>query len=284
MYTEARSRAAAPPADRQLARPGARLRFRDCGTGTALVMIHGWTLDLDMWNPQFEALGAEFRLICWDRRGFGLSSGRPSLGADVEDLRALCASLGLRSVAVLGMSQGARVAIQVAAESPELVSGLILDGPPATTLKGGTATEEDIPMAEYRALVREAGVEEFRRRWRSHPLVQLRNRDPGTRELLARMLDRYGAADLGEPESPRELRLPGPIEQPVLVISGEQDLPARRRSADLLAASLPRGERAVVPRAAHLPNLDNPTFYNALLRRFLQHCAHSHSSERIPHD
>jgi 3-oxoadipate enol-lactonase len=281
--TGGHTQAAFPPGDLELPRPDARLRFRDDGAGPTLVLIHGWTLDLEMWNPQVEALSDVFRIIRWDRRGFGLSSGRPSLAADIEDLRALCARLGLRSIAVVGMSQGARIASQLAAESPELVSCLILDGPPAATRKGGIATEEEIPITEYRSLVRELGVEAFRRRWRRHPLIQLRSTDPCTRELLDRMLERYGAADLREPEPAPDLSSPGSVEQPVLVISGEQDLPSRTRSADLLAAALPRCERAVVPAAGHLPNLDNPAFYNALLRRFLQRCTQPHSSQRVSH-
>ena len=277
--------AADPQADRELPRPDARLRFRDAGTGPAVLMIHGWTLDLDMWDLQAEALRDTFRVIRWDRRGFGLSSGRPGLAADVEDARALCAHCGVRSVAVLGMSQGARVATRLATESPELVSCLILDGPPVATLEGGTAVEEEIPIAAYRRIVREVGVEEFRKRWRRHRLVQLRSADPSTRELLDRMIDRYGAADLREPqpEAVPESSPPGSIDQPVLVISGQDDLPARVRSADILAAALPHCERAVIPGAGHLPNLDNPPFYSALLRRFLQRCSHPHSSIKVSH-
>ena len=65
-------------ADRHLSVPGARLRYRDEGAGPAVVFVHGWTLDLDMWEPQ-APLAAQLRLVRFDRRGFGLSSGtRPS--------------------------------------------------------------------------------------------------------------------------------------------------------------------------------------------------------------
>ena len=58
-------------ADRFLPVPGARLRFRDEGSGVALVLIHGWTLDLEMWSPQAQPLRDRFRIIRMDRRGFG---------------------------------------------------------------------------------------------------------------------------------------------------------------------------------------------------------------------
>ena len=49
-------------ADRHLSVPGARLRYRDEGAGPAVVFVHGWTLDLDMWDPQ-EPLAARLRLV-----------------------------------------------------------------------------------------------------------------------------------------------------------------------------------------------------------------------------
>ena len=55
---------------------GARLR---CAHGRRRVrrccLVHGWALDLDMWRPQFAALADRYRLIAFDRRGFGLSIG-----------------------------------------------------------------------------------------------------------------------------------------------------------------------------------------------------------------
>ncbi|HVS78395.1 MAG TPA: alpha/beta fold hydrolase, partial [Steroidobacteraceae bacterium] len=74
----------APP-DLYLPVAGALLRYRDEGAGPAVLLIHGWTLDLDMWEPQVAGLAGAFRLIRFDRRGFGLSSGRASVTADVRD-------------------------------------------------------------------------------------------------------------------------------------------------------------------------------------------------------
>jgi pimeloyl-ACP methyl ester carboxylesterase len=66
---------AAHPADRYIAVGDARLRYRDEGDGPAVILVHGWTLDLEMWDPQVAALSAAFRLVRFDRRGYGLSGG-----------------------------------------------------------------------------------------------------------------------------------------------------------------------------------------------------------------
>ncbi|MDE2264080.1 MAG: alpha/beta fold hydrolase, partial [Gammaproteobacteria bacterium] len=93
--------------DLYLRAPSALLRYRDEGRGPAVLLIHGWTLDLDMWEPQAAELGGSFRIIRFDRRGFGLSSGNASLGADVQDALSLCDELRIGRLACVGMSQGA---------------------------------------------------------------------------------------------------------------------------------------------------------------------------------
>ena len=252
--------------DRELTVPGARLRFRDEGTGAAVLLIHGWTLDLDMWEPQARELHDSLRIIRYDRRGFGLSSGRPCLSHDVTDVLALCEHLRLQAVALLGMSQGARVAAHAAAANPELVSHVVFDGAPAGIVPDQEG-QSDIPTARYRELAR-AG--EFLQEWRKHPLTQLRTRDAQSQELLQRMLERYRAEDLLQTDAQElpSLRAES-IRAPALVISGALDLETRIRAADVLAQSLPGSERAIVPEAGHMPNLDNPHIYNTLLRQCL---------------
>jgi pimeloyl-ACP methyl ester carboxylesterase len=245
---------------------GATLRYREDGRGPAVILIHGWTLDLDMWEPQSAALSTRFRVIRLDRRGFGLSSGRPSLSADVDDIRALCRHLDLERVAVVGMSQGARVALGLLRGSPVTISCLVLDGPPAI---GGTGSA-DVPYEFYRELARSSGMEAFRREWAAHPLVQLRTSDRRTHEVLARMIARYAGHDLTSENDPVAAPCAPPqIEVPILVLGGEFDLESRKASADALASQAPRAERVQIPAAGHLCNLDNPTAYNAAVGSFL---------------
>src|SRR5215467_8368775 len=112
------SAAPVPAADRFLTIDGARLRYRDEGRGPAVLLLHGWTLDLQMWDPQVVALRDAFRLVRLDRRGHGRSDGTSSTQRDSADLAALCRHLALTRVALIGMSQGARSALEFAAHAP----------------------------------------------------------------------------------------------------------------------------------------------------------------------
>jgi len=261
-----------PPDDRYLDVGRARLRFRDEGHGAAVVFVHGWTLDLDMWEPQCAALRDSYRLVRFDRRGFGLSSGEPSVAADVEDLAQLRRTLALDRIAVVGMSQGARVAVGFAAASPKFVACLVLHGPPNIG-SGAASAVGDVPIAEYRALIHADGIAAVRRAWAMHPLMHLTTRDERVRERLDAMLGRYRGLDLlGDAAAAAPTVGAEPLESievPALLITGAHDLESRARAADVLTGRLPRAERAVVPDAGHLANLDNPDSYNRILRSFL---------------
>jgi pimeloyl-ACP methyl ester carboxylesterase len=262
--------------DRYFTVDGVRLRYRDEGSGPALLLVHGWTLDLEMWNALAAALSAAFRVIRLDRRGFGLSSGQPALERDIADLDALWRHLALERAALLGMSQGARAVLGLAARTDRNISCLVLDGPPDDAA-ADSAGDDDVPLAQYRALMRTQGIDAFRRLWATHPLIQLRTGDRNARQLLHAIISRYPGNDLlqhaaagaaGLRSSAAPVR-PESIAAPVLVITGAHDLARRIKSADLLARRFPCAERAVVADSGHLPNLDNPVAYNNLVRAFL---------------
>jgi pimeloyl-ACP methyl ester carboxylesterase len=87
------------------------------------------------------------------------------------------------------------------------------------------------------------------------------------------MLARYPAADLLQTQAAGtdtpmiEAVIAARI--PVLVINGEFDLHTRKEAGEALARVLPGSQYVSIPNAGHLPNLDNPAAYNAVLRFFL---------------
>jgi non-heme chloroperoxidase len=84
--------------------------YEDHGSGQPVVLIHGYPLDSDSWERQEpELLRAGYRVIRYDRRGFGRSS-KPTIGYDYNtfaaDLNALLEHLDLRDVVLVGFSMG----------------------------------------------------------------------------------------------------------------------------------------------------------------------------------
>jgi pimeloyl-ACP methyl ester carboxylesterase len=252
---------------------GVRLRFRDEGGGLPVVFVHGWTLDLEVWNLQARALAAALRVIRLDRRGFGLSQGAPSPEADPLDLRALLDCLAIPRAAIVGASQGARAALAFALENPERVTALVLDGPPDAFRDDGNGDDADLALDELRDIARTSGMAGFRRAWAGHPYMRLRTADAEARALLAAALSRYPGKDLACAAGPRTpLRGAADLARlvaPVLVVNGECDTPLRCRAGERLCQALPNANRVVIAGAGHLPNLDDPRAYNDVLRDFL---------------
>jgi pimeloyl-ACP methyl ester carboxylesterase len=86
------------------------LYYEDHGTGKPVVLIHGWPLSGRSWEKQTAALlGAGYRVITYDRRGFGESS-KPTFGYDYDtmagDLQKLVTKLALSDVTLVGFSMG----------------------------------------------------------------------------------------------------------------------------------------------------------------------------------
>jgi 3-oxoadipate enol-lactonase len=107
---------------------GMKLNYFETGNGTPLILIHGLTASLTMFNKDIEHLKDNFRVIALDLRGHG-KSDKPleyTLDDHVQDVIALMDYLGIDRANILGASMGSYVAQGVATERPELVNKLIL--------------------------------------------------------------------------------------------------------------------------------------------------------------
>ncbi len=92
------------------AHDGTKLFVNDWGTGRAVVMVHGWPLNADMWEYNARLLAnAGYRVVTYDRRGFG-RSGQPWTGYDydtlADDLAAVMDTLDLHDAGLVGFSMG----------------------------------------------------------------------------------------------------------------------------------------------------------------------------------
>jgi pimeloyl-ACP methyl ester carboxylesterase len=255
-------------------RPGATLRLRDEGAGPALVFLHGWAFDLEIWEPQARVLSSGHRVIRFDRRGFGLSTGEPSLELDFEDLLALLEHLRLERVGLIGASQGARVALRAALAAPRRVSCVVLDAPPdCVSDESSSLTADEVPLGEYGELARGGDLAAVRRAWSRHPFTWLWSADPALQAWLAEIIARYPGRDLLRLDAGSAPSLGASVHElaaPVLIVNGEHDTAARLAAGLLLGHTLPNARRVLIPGAGHLPNLDHPQLYNETLAQFLQ--------------
>ena len=239
------------------------------GDGPPLILLHGWTLDWRMWLPQVEALSKEYFLIMPDRRGFGRSSAPPDLAREADDVQRIADFLGFGRFALLGLSQGAAIALDCAHRHAWRLSCLIASGAPVPYL---VERDEVIEVERYRRWVAQGEIAAMREHWSHHELM--RHENPQTGALVDAMLADYDGRDLLSPGTlngvPRDAQAHLPV--PLLAMTGTGDSAWRRDCAHALAGTAPRGEHCEIDNAGHLANLDNPQEFNRIVRGFLTKC------------
>ena len=252
---------------REIAAGDGAIRVALAGEGPAIVMLHGWTLDHRMWAPQIADLAGSFTLVMPDRRGFGRSSAVPDLAREAGDIDRIADFLGLGRFAVLGLSQGAAVALDYAARAANRALAVIACGAPLSAL---VEREEALDITLYQRLVSEGNLAAMRADWAMHPLM--RSDSEETRRALHEMLSDYEGRDLLAPSVLRLLdeAALSRLTIPVLGMTGAVDTPWRRACAKALSQAAMHGQFALVEDAGHLANLDNPSNFNHCLAEFLR--------------
>jgi pimeloyl-ACP methyl ester carboxylesterase len=252
------------------------LHYDVTGSGPAVVLLHAGIADSRMWAPQVEALEGDYTVVRLDFRGFGRSevpSGPFSPGRDVVDL---LDALSLERAALVGVSMGGGIALQVAVARPDrlwalaLVGAGLRDHPWSPEVRRAWEEEED-------ALERgdlDAAVEVNLRTWVDGPGREPHEVDPGVRDLVAGMqrrafeLERPDGGPEEELEESAAARL-AEIRVPTLVLVGALDVPDMLAISERIAAEVPGAERVVVDGGAHMVTMERPDQVNEPLLAFL---------------
>jgi len=244
-----------------------------------VVLIHAGIADRRMWDHLWPALTAERDVIRLDLRGFGESSTRPH-GAlsPVGDVLRTLTEVGIESGHLVGASLGAGVAVEVTLTRPGLVASLLLSAPGGPLIADVTPDLRAFLDAEGSALARgdlEAAVEANLTWWVDGPHRDPGDVDPAVRDLVRHMQRRAFEVtadwdDLEESElDPPALDRLADIRVPTLALLGGLDLDAIHEAARRIADGIPGARRLDWPDTAHLPSMERPDDFLALLRDWL---------------
>lgn len=256
----------------QLARQSyGQLSFRSGGDGETIVFLHGLLGSSKSWAFQFDHFSRNYSMIAWDAPGFGQSEMVPaSIDAYVEALREFIAENGQPKVSLVGHSMGGTVAARFAATFPERVSRLVL-----SCSHAGYGDPETAPMSA-----------KFERRMREFKEIGSvaygvnRARDL-LRDSASSSVFGY-AAEIASETNPEGLRratrmlqladnrrLLPKLKMPIIILTGELDTDVHPSlKADLLRLT-PMARHVEMPRLAHAPYFEAPTYYNSLIDDFL---------------
>lgn len=247
------------------------------GKGPPVVLLHAGVADSRLWEPQLGSFAQSHTVLRVDLPGFGNSPFETNPVSSRGAVRDAMDVEGIDRAAIVGVSLGGNTALELALESPERVSALVLVG---AGLPDHDWSEEvrSFFAAEEEALERgdlDAAVDVNLRMWLAGPRRSLEDIDPAQRKLVGEMQKQAFRQQKGH-EDVRMLRLEPPeserlaeVKVPTLVLTGDEDVADFHRIADRLAAEIPGAERAMIADAAHLPSLERPKEFDRIVLDFL---------------
>jgi pimeloyl-ACP methyl ester carboxylesterase len=252
------------------------------GDGPGVALVHEGICDSSMWEPQWKTFTGAHRVLRLDLRGFGRSPLEPGRFSNARDLIETLESHGFERAALVGISLGGRVALEVAVARPDLVSALVLVAPglpgekPTDEIRAAWADEE----AALEAGNLDEAVEINLRTWVDGPRRSPEDVDPAVRERVAKMQRRAFELQLPvDNEVEEELLVPdlaqrlGEVRAPTLVVVGEVDQPFMHAIAERLVREIPGARRATIADTAHVPSIERPREFDELVLGFLQETA-----------
>jgi 3-oxoadipate enol-lactonase len=246
------------------------------GEGPAVALVHEGICDSRMWDDQWERWSESYRLLRLDLRGFG----RSPLGAEpyshARDVIDALERHEIDGAAVVGVSLGGRVALEVAVARPDLVRALVLVAPGmpghewSAELREQWAAEE----AAFDAGDLDAAVEVSLRTWVDGPRRQPDDVDPEVRRRVGEM--QRDAYELQREWVDEELLVPdlpqrvGEVKVPAIVLVGDEDQPDMQAIAERLGRELSGARLATIPATAHVPSMERPREFDELVLPFLE--------------
>lgn len=265
---------------------GARLAYALAGEGSPLVKASNWLSHLEfewvspVWRHWFAFLTARNRLLRYDPRGCGLSDWsdeRLTFEYFVRDLGAVVDAAGLERFPVIGLSQGAAIAIEYAVRNPGRVSHLILYGGYAQgwALRGEESRREGAALTEMIRIGWGRDNPAFRRLFASLFVPEASEEQAEwfgelmhrtTRpELAARILETLGVIDV-------TTRL-AEVRAPTLVIHARDDARCPFDQGRMLAAGIPGARFVALESRNHILLEEEPAWprFQAAVAEFLGH-------------
>lgn len=252
------------------------------GAGEPAILVHGSWGDHLNWTPVVPGLSNSLSVATYDRRGHSRSERRPGQGSirdDVADLAALIEHLFGGPAHVIGNSFGAAIALNLAAQRPELIRSLVAHEPPLFGLLEGEA-EVQPALAAVRERI--AAVV---------PMLQAGDFAGGARRFVDTIAFGPGAWDqlpaatrnifvsnaptwldeLQEPESMTlDLDRLSAFSGPAMLSLGGDSPPFFPLVVQRISAALPHARKYVFQHAGHVPHLSHPREYVQAVTDFIR--------------
>jgi 3-oxoadipate enol-lactonase len=237
-----------------------------------LVFSHSLACSVRMWDAQVEAFKDRFRVLAYDTRGHGQSAapkGPYTLEQMADDLHGLLKNLQITKANYCGLSMGGMIGQTFALKYPGVFQSLVLcDTTSRYPAAAAPMWQERIRIAESQGL--KPLVQPTLERWFTAPF---RDKHKDQVAKVAAQIEKtpvagYAGCCGAIPKIDVTARLKE-IQCPALVVCGEDDPGTPPAMAREIQENLPGSKLVLIPRAAHLSNIEQPEAFNRALAGFL---------------
>jgi 3-oxoadipate enol-lactonase len=240
------------------------LAYEVTGGGEAVVLVHAFSVDRRMWEPQVAALEKRFRVVRYDLRGHGQSSPASEPFKAFDDLNEVLDTLKIERATVVGLSAGSEIAINFALTYPARVACLVLAAPGLTGFK-----TPPLPwFAPIMDAIAKGDNEGAAQAWAGTPIMALHTNTQAAATVTAMVMSNaklWSMKRVEQPLTPPAIDRLADIKVPTVVIVGDQDLPHIREVAQLIVSRVSGARLVTIPGAGHLVSLDTPAAFNEVL-------------------
>ena len=261
---------------------GVHLYYEEAGEGAPLVFVHEFAGDARSWHLQMRHFARRYRTIAFNARGYPPSDvpEDPSAYSQddaVEDIRGLLDALGIDRAHVCGLSMGGYATLLFGLRHPRRARSLVVAG----CGYGSVAADREAFRRDVEWVARrfetEAMAAVAETYARGPTRVQFQDHDPlGWREfhqwLAGGSAKGHALTIRGVQMSrPSVFELAKPLESmdvPTLVVTGDEDEPCLEPGL-FLKRRIPTAGLAVIPKAGHTVNLEDPEAFNRIVGDFL---------------
>lgn len=249
---------------------GGRIFYEVAGQGHVLFLTHDGTLHRETWDAQFIEFAKRYRVVRWDRRGYGRSDVPTAPYSDLNDMLLVFQNLQIERAILVACSAGGLLSLHFALDHPEKVSALVLVGP----IVSGLGFSEHLikrggrPMPDAKA-----SIEEKIDYWVADPWLVNSNNVDAKRQLHSLLTASpqnlsIPAQFIQWPTTPALPRL-SQIKVPTLLIVGESDIPDVHAHVGAIQAGIAGSKRVVLTHSGHLAHIEVPQEFNNLALSFL---------------
>lgn len=253
---------------------GITVGYDDEGNGDPLVLDHGHPFNRSMWRPQVARFRHSHRVIAADLRGYGESSivpGKTPLSTFAHDLAALLDHLGIDRIVLGGLSMGGQIVMEFHRLFPDRIRGLLLaDTSPQAETDDGKRIRNDMADRLLREGMGPYADEVLPKMVAPYNIEALPAVADHVLGMMRHTLPEGAAAALrGRAERPDYVDMLARISVPTLVVVGRDDEFTPVIDAQLMHDRIPGSRLAVIEGAAHLPNLERQTEFDAAVQELL---------------